>query len=268
MKKKALDILFIGANLLIVILLFTIVDHAIHGLEGAWSVPDYYFKDKIPFGFFWAIVGYFLVRKYENIWLKAFLTSGLIAIILQTRYFWEGYPLGFVLIFLFFHFVILFVVSVIMYALLGRVYKNNQTISMKTFIIVIIVLAVIAIGAYYLVFNNQNTGTNTYAPTPTESMVSEATPTMSEIPAPSSVSVNIANFAYSPATITVKAGTKVTWTNSDSAPHTITSDSGSVLNSPRLAQGDLWSFTFTTPGTYAYHCAVHPMMKATVVVTQ
>lgn len=67
--------------------------------------------------------------------------------------------------------------------------------------------------------------------------------------------------------MSVKSGTTVTWTNDDSVAHTVTSDTGSVLNSSSIAPGQSFSFTFTTPGTYAYHCAIHPGMKATIVVT-
>jgi hypothetical protein len=112
--------IFVGIVLLIVILLFTIVDHSIHGLEGAWSVPDYYFRNKIPFGFLWGVVGLFLARKYTNVWLKALIVAGIIATTLQVRYFIEGYTLSFVLLFLLFHFLILYVLSVGMFLLFDK----------------------------------------------------------------------------------------------------------------------------------------------------
>ena len=79
--------------------------------------------------------------------------------------------------------------------------------------------------------------------------------------------VTISNFAFSPATITVPVGTTVTWTNKDSASHTVTADDGKAFDSKGIAQGATFTFTFATAGTYAYHCAVHPDMKATVIVT-
>jgi plastocyanin len=80
--------------------------------------------------------------------------------------------------------------------------------------------------------------------------------------------VNIANFAFSPATVTIKAGGTVQWTNTDSAPHTATDLSG-AFNSGTLAQNATYSFKFATPGTYTYHCTIHSMMaNATVIVTQ
>ena len=80
------------------------------------------------------------------------------------------------------------------------------------------------------------------------------------------VPATIKGYAFAPAALTVPAGTTVTWTNQDAAPHTVTSEGSGPLDSPNLQKGDSWSFTFTTPGTYAYYCAVHPDMKGTVTV--
>lgn len=82
-----------------------------------------------------------------------------------------------------------------------------------------------------------------------------------------SKSVAIANFTFSPATITVKKGTTVTWTNQDTAPHTVTGTNGGP-SSGNLSQGQTYSFTFNTVGTFNYFCAIHPMMKAVVIVTE
>jgi plastocyanin len=78
-------------------------------------------------------------------------------------------------------------------------------------------------------------------------------------------SIEIKDFAFNPPTIEVAAGTTVTWTNNDSAPHTVTQDGGG-FQSGRLDQGQTFSFTFDTPGTYEYHCEFHPNMHGTVVV--
>lgn len=79
--------------------------------------------------------------------------------------------------------------------------------------------------------------------------------------------VTISNFAFSPAIITVPVGTKVTWTNQDAADHTLTADDGKTFDSGNVAKGATFSFTFTTAGTFAYHCAISPQMKAAVIVT-
>ena len=77
-------------------------------------------------------------------------------------------------------------------------------------------------------------------------------------------------FAFSPASLTIKAGTTVMWKNTTQAPHTVTSDDGKSFDSgsanPITAQGGTFSFTFNTPGTFAYHCSIHPFMKATIIV--
>ncbi|HTP91446.1 MAG TPA: cupredoxin family copper-binding protein [Xanthobacteraceae bacterium] len=77
--------------------------------------------------------------------------------------------------------------------------------------------------------------------------------------------VSIDNFTFTPQTLTVKAGTTVTWTNKDDIPHAIAAtDKG--FRSKALDTDDSYSFTFTTPGTYQYFCSLHPHMTGTVVV--
>ncbi|HEY2706381.1 MAG TPA: cupredoxin family copper-binding protein [Candidatus Dormibacteraeota bacterium] len=78
--------------------------------------------------------------------------------------------------------------------------------------------------------------------------------------------VAIAAFAFGPATVMVKPGTTVTWTQQDEDQHTVTADDGSFASSP-LVTGGTYTHTFTAPGTYHYHCAIHPFMHGTVIVT-
>jgi plastocyanin len=80
--------------------------------------------------------------------------------------------------------------------------------------------------------------------------------------------VTIQNFAFAPASLTVTAGTTVTWTNRDTDAHTVTSQRSGPLKSAALGTGQTYSFTFTTPGTYAYLCTIHPFMTGTVRVTR
>jgi len=75
--------------------------------------------------------------------------------------------------------------------------------------------------------------------------------------------VNIQNFAFDPASLTVKKGATVTWTNNDSAPHRIKSD---TFNSPQLNSGQSFSFTFTTAGSFDYSCSIHPSMTGKIIV--
>lgn len=84
-------------------------------------------------------------------------------------------------------------------------------------------------------------------------------------PAATGNTVNIVNMSYSPATITVAAGTTVTWYNGDTMEHTVTADDGS-FDSGNIAVGAKFTRQFSTAGTYPYHCTIHPGMKATIVV--
>jgi len=77
--------------------------------------------------------------------------------------------------------------------------------------------------------------------------------------------VKIDNFSFSPATLEIKAGTKVTWTNADDIPHTVVSND-KIFKSKALDTDDKFSFTFDKPGTYPYFCSLHPKMTAKVVV--
>jgi len=93
------------------------------------------------------------------------------------------------------------------------------------------------------------------APTPASSAAAAADPN----------GVKIADFAFTPGTLTVKVGSTVTWTNSDSAAHTVTADDGS-FDSKSIAPGGAFSHLMDKAGTYAYHCAIHSSMTATVIV--
>jgi plastocyanin len=78
--------------------------------------------------------------------------------------------------------------------------------------------------------------------------------------------VSIDNFTFTPQKLTVKAGTTVTWTNKDDIPHGIAASNNAFTRSKALDTNDSYSFTFTTPGTYAYFCYIHPHMTGTIVV--
>lgn len=80
------------------------------------------------------------------------------------------------------------------------------------------------------------------------------------------VAIDILNFKFTPAQVTVEAGTTIRWTNHGYVPHTVDFTGGSV-NSGVLNNGNQFTHTFTTPGTYAYICHIHPFMHGTVVVT-
>src|SRR5437867_11311001 len=77
--------------------------------------------------------------------------------------------------------------------------------------------------------------------------------------------VNIQNSAFAPASVTVRVGDAVTWTNRDAFSHTSTSDTA-AWDTGVIAAGTSHSFTFAAAGTFAYHCSIHTFMKGTIVV--
>jgi plastocyanin len=77
--------------------------------------------------------------------------------------------------------------------------------------------------------------------------------------------VFIEGMAFSPSTITVSAGTSITWTNKDGLAHTVTSNTG-IFDSGSISTNGTYSFTFNSVGTYPYHCTIHTYMTATVIV--
>ena|SRR5215469_11258506 len=120
------------------------------------------------------------------------------------------------------------------------------------------------------------TPTATVAP-PTQAPTATPTPT----PAPATIPLGATivrmvektpgHYTFDPATITIKAGSAVVWINTSDGKHTVTSDPGapSSFNTPNIVtQNQIYVLMFTTPGTYHYHCTIHPAtMKATITVT-
>lgn len=146
----------------------------------------------------------------------------------------------------------------------------------KTILIsIVVVILIILVGGYFIFYKSSqgsyvpNNTNNTNLTPDTNVPPSENTPeTADQWPTPPvnlTASVSIKNFAFSPTPLTIKAGTIVVWTNNDSAPHQIKSDTfGSVV----LNNGQIFSFTFSTVGQYNYSCSIHPSMQGKIIVTQ
>lgn len=83
---------------------------------------------------------------------------------------------------------------------------------------------------------------------------------------PQTHNVEISGFAFNPSTLTIKKGDTVIWTNKDSVSHTVTIDSENELASGLISNGQTYSHTFNTAGTYNYHCTPHPYMEAKIIV--
>jgi plastocyanin len=83
---------------------------------------------------------------------------------------------------------------------------------------------------------------------------------------PAAPQITIDNFSFTPTTLTVAAGTEVTWVNHDDIPHTVVSEDKTTFKSRALDTDEKFSFTFSKPGTYTYFCSIHPKMTAKVIV--
>lgn len=119
MKK---NITFDFLIILMIILIFTLIDYFFHLLSAEYSVPSYYFRNKIIFGTIIGFITYLLIRKQKPL-AKSLIFSAVISILLQTRYYLEGYPKDFVFLFLGIHFAILWLVSSIIFKYLLKEVK-------------------------------------------------------------------------------------------------------------------------------------------------
>ena len=131
------------------------------------------------------------------------------------------------------------------------------------------ILLVLAAGALALAGcggskSSSNATTSSPAATSTPAPASTSTGGAST----SGVAVTMKNIAFSPTTIHVKVGQKITWTNQDSVDHNVTSQSGEHIASQNFGQGGTFSFTPTRAGTIKYVCTIHPGMDGTIVVTK
>ncbi|MBW3657360.1 MAG: cupredoxin domain-containing protein [Actinobacteria bacterium] len=145
------------------------------------------------------------------------------------------------------------------------------------------ILATVAVAAL-AVTACADGGDETTAPTPgTETSAGTSTPadpaatddagTTTDGEATESAAVSIDDFAYNPASVTVAAGTEVTWTNEDPALHSVTAGTPEAPEpdvfdlDPIEDAGQTVSHTFEEPGTYDYFCRYHDFMLGTVEVT-
>jgi plastocyanin len=83
---------------------------------------------------------------------------------------------------------------------------------------------------------------------------------------PTTVSADVVGNTWVPATVNAKVGDVITWTNGDSVPHKVALDDGSCAMGANIAGGQSASLTFTTAGSFPFHCTVHPSMKGTIVI--
>lgn len=133
-----------------------------------------------------------------------------------------------------------------------------------------ILLVLVAAGAFALAgcggSKSSSNASSSSAPASTPAPASTSTSTGSA--STGAVAVTMKNISFSPTTIHVRVGEKITWTNEDSVDHNVTSQSGEQIASQNFGQGGTFSFTPTRAGTIKYVCTIHPGMDGTIVVTQ
>jgi len=140
---------------------------------------------------------------------------------------------------------------------------------------VIVIILIVLIGGYFIFYKgNQSslygtTNNNTNYTPDTSIAPNTNTPATTNSQPDQSINlsalVTIKNFAFDPTPLNIKVGTTVTWTNNDTMPHQIKSNS---FNSAVLSNGQNFSFTFSTTGQYSYSCAIHPSMHGQIIVSQ
>ena len=121
------------------------------------------------------------------------------------------------------------------------------------------IIAVLAALTTVAACGSDSGGGGTPPPAPTQSASSGSAP------AGGGSTVEIMNFMFMPGSLTVPVGTTVTWKFDDSTDHTVSADDNSFASSP-MPNGQTFTHTFSTAGTVAYHCSIHPFMKGTIIV--
>lgn len=136
----------------------------------------------------------------------------------------------------------------------------NRSITLKTVLIIGLSVIILSITGVSISCNS-----STSVPTTTGSEL-PTTPSPGESPtAPPQIEVAIEDFAFTPATLNIPAGTTVIWYNHDAVIHTVTARDNS-FDSGSLSEDDTFSHTFETKGSFDYYCIIHPYMTGEVTV--
>jgi len=151
---------------------------------------------------------------------------------------------------------------------------KNQVVMSKNKIVFVAAVFIVAVAAIYILarpsINLPNLPASTTTAQSTETTTQTNTGAQTTTVAtgsfqPSSVTLEIKSWGFNPDVVTLLKGSTATWTNKDSATHTVT---GSGFDSGDIASGKSWSHTFSTAGTFEYSCKHHPSMTAKVIITE
>jgi plastocyanin len=139
----------------------------------------------------------------------------------------------------------------------------NNFITMKKIsgILILVVALILVIGC------TQQTASPA---TPAASATPVKTPGSTTTPQTQVTTVNIQNFTFNPATLTVLLGTRITWVNQDDAAHAVaaTGANTGLFTSGRLEKGQEFNFVFDNVGVYDYTCTYHPSMRGKIIVKE
>ncbi len=128
---------------------------------------------------------------------------------------------------------------------------------------VLIVIAVIVLVGLFILFKPKTENTSTPNPQSNNEIIE--TGDAQDFTSQKEVNLEISNYAFTPPTIRIKTGTKVTWTNRDTVKHNAIADDGS-FRTELIGKDESVSVTFDKAGTFPYYCGPHPSMRATVIV--
>jgi plastocyanin len=146
-----------------------------------------------------------------------------------------------------------------------ELFSGSPTKKRKAWVLIAALSVLLGVGVLAASCGGGTTATTKSPATTAGSGTTLGTPTTSGGGGGGGAAVTIKGFAFDPATVTIKVGETVNWTNQDSPNHTVVGDNNE-FKSGALATGATFSFKFETAGTYAYHCSIHPSMTGTVVV--
>ena len=126
--------------------------------------------------------------------------------------------------------------------------------------------AALTVSVVFAVFVIHSVYSRSSSDSPAPAIVTASAPVASQPAAPTAL-VTIDNFHFQPQNLEIAAGTTVTWQNNDDVPHTASSgDDPQAFDSGALDTDQKFSFTFRTPGRYAYYCKLHQHMTGVVTV--
>ena len=145
----------------------------------------------------------------------------------------------------------------------GLDWKRQSVVNPK--VASVLAVAVIAVGIVASVVWANKDATKAAEPSTTSDAASPGTSVASS-PAGGDTAISIKDFSFNPVSLSIRVGDSVTWTNADSAAHSVQSGDGSFDSPDKIATTQAFSFTFTTAGTFTYVCGIHQYMKGTVEV--